>query len=52
MYGQEFDLISDPITIGDHLYVVDAIERKSNSFRRLRIPLPTVNIARQDARVA
>ncbi|HVO60952.1 MAG TPA: hypothetical protein VMT53_08445 [Terriglobales bacterium] len=52
MYGEEFDLISDPITIGDHLYVVDAIERKSKSFRRVRIPLPIINMARQDARAA
>ena len=52
MYGEEFDLISDPITIGDHLYVVDAIERKSKSFRRVCIPLPIINMARQDARAA
>ena len=52
MYGQEFDLISDPITIGEHLYVVDAIERKSRSFRRVRIPLPVINMARQEPRVA
>lgn len=48
MYGQEFDLISDPITIGEHLYVVDAIERKSKSLRRVRIPLPVINMARQE----
>ena len=48
MYGQDFDLISDPITIGEHLYVVDAIERKSKSLRRVRIPLPVINMARQE----
>lgn len=52
MYGEEFDLISDPITIGDHLYVVDAIERKSKSLRRVRIPLPIVNMIQRDLRVA
>lgn len=52
MYGEEFDLISDPITISDHLYVVDAIERKSKSLRRVRIPLPIVNMVRQDLRAA
>ncbi len=48
MYGQDFDLISDPITIGEHLYVVDAIERKSKNLRRVRIPLPVINMARQE----
>src|SRR5438270_5940370 len=50
MYGEDFDLISDPITIGEHLYVVDAIERKSKSFRRVRIPLPIINMVRHDLR--
>ncbi len=52
IYGEEFDLISDPITIGEHLYVVDAIERKSKSLRRVRIPLPIINMARRELRVA
>jgi hypothetical protein len=52
MYGQEFDLISDPITIGEHLYVIDAIERKTKSLRRVRIPLLIINMARQELQVA
>ena len=52
MYGEEFELISDPITIGEHLYVVDAIERKSKSLRRVRIPLPIIHMIRQDLRAA
>lgn len=52
IYGEEFELISDPITVGEHLVFVDAIERKSGSFRRVRIPLPVVNMAKQDLRVA
>ncbi len=52
MYGEEFDLISDPITVGDYLFFVDAIERKSRSFRRVRIPLPVINMIRQDLRAA
>jgi hypothetical protein len=52
MYGEEFELISDPITIGEHLFVVDAIERKSRSFRRVRIPLTIINMIRQELRVA
>lgn len=52
MYGQEFDLISDPITISEHLYVVDAIERKTKHKRRVCIPLPVLNMARKDLRAA
>ena len=52
MYGEEFELVSDPITIGEHLVVVDALERKSGSLRRVRIPLPIVNRIRQELRVA
>ena len=52
MYGEEFDLISDPITISEHLYVVDAIERRTKNKRRVCIPLPIVNMARRDLRAA
>jgi hypothetical protein len=52
MYGQEFELISDPITIADHWFSVDAIERKSRSVQRGCIPLPIINMIRQDLRVA
>ena len=52
MYGEEFELISDPITISEHLYVVDAIERKSKSVRRVRIPLPVITMAKRDLSAA
>lgn len=48
MYGEEFELISDPISLGDHLFVVDAIERRSRQIRRVRIPLNIVNTLRQE----
>ena len=48
LYGEEFDLVSDPITLGEHLIVVDAIERKSGHLRRVRIPLNIVHIAKQE----
>src|SRR5919109_1900806 len=44
IYGEEFELVSDPIAISEHLFVVDAIERKSRSPRRVRIPLNIVNM--------
>ena len=45
LYGQEFDLISDPFIVGNDLVFVDAIERKSRLQRRVRIPLPIVHMA-------
>jgi len=37
IYGQEFILRSDPIIISDDLVFVDAIEKKSQQLRRVRI---------------
>lgn len=48
MYGQEFELISDPISISDQLIVVDAIERRSGSLRRVCIPLPIVQMIKHE----
>lgn len=52
IYGQEFELISDPITVQDQLVFVDGVERKSGDVRRIRIPLPIVRMIHQDLRVA
>jgi hypothetical protein len=52
MYGEEFDLISDPIIVQDQLVVVDGVERKSSSFRRIRIPLPIVRMISREIRAA
>jgi len=54
IYGQEFDLISDPISMQDQeqLVFVDAVERKSGDVRRVRIPLPVLRMIRQDLRAA
>jgi hypothetical protein len=35
LYGEVFDLVSDPITVGDNFVFVDAIERKSGHVRRV-----------------
>jgi hypothetical protein len=51
IYGQEFDLISDPITLQDQLVFVDGVERKSGDVMRVRIPLPIVRMIYQDVRV-
>jgi hypothetical protein len=45
LYGQEFELLGEPIVLGDDLVFVDAIEMRSGKLRRVRIPLATVNMA-------
>ena len=40
IYGEEFDLVSDPITLRDQVVFVDGVERKTGVTRRVRIPLP------------
>jgi hypothetical protein len=45
LYGEEFELVSEPIVMGDDLVLVDAIEKKSGRLRRVRIPLTIVNMA-------
>jgi len=52
MYGEEFDLLSDPREVENHLIVVDAMVRKSGTLRRLSIPLSVVQMIRNDTRVA
>ena len=52
VYGEEFELISDPITIQEQLVFVDGVEQKSGDVRRIRIPLPIVRMIHQDLRVA
>ena len=52
LYGEEFELISDPFVVGDDLIFVDAIEKKSRQQRRVRIPLPIVKMANQERRAA
>ena len=45
LYGEEFEFLSDPIVIGDGAVFVDALEKRSRQPRRIRIPLPIVNMA-------
>lgn len=52
LYGEEFELLSDPIVMGENLVVVDASEKKSGQLRRIRIPLSTVNMANGERRAA
>ena len=50
LYGEVFDLLSDPVSIGNNLVFVDALERNSGQVRRVRIPAAIVRLARTKRR--
>jgi hypothetical protein len=52
LYGEIFELLSDPFSIGDNLVFVDARERKTGRLRRVRIPLTITKMAQQERRAA
>ena len=45
LYGEEFELQSGPIIMGEGLVFVDAIEKRSGRPRRVRVPLVFLNMA-------
>ena len=52
LYGEVFDLMSDPVSIGENFVFVDALERRSGQLRRVRIPSSIVQMARTKRRAA
>ena len=44
LYGSQFELVGDPLVIGEDVVLVDAIERKSGESCRVRIPLNIVKM--------
>jgi len=52
LYGEEFEFLSDPIIVTDGAVVVDAREKRSHQTRRIRIPLPIVNMANSGLKAA
>ncbi len=52
LYGEDFELIGDPIVMRDDLVFIDAIEKKSGQRRRLRIPVTVTNVAKGERHVA
>jgi hypothetical protein len=52
LYGEKFEVQSEPTVMGDNLVFVDAIEKKSGRLRRVRIPLPIVNMANGERKAA
>jgi hypothetical protein len=52
LYGEVFDLVSDPVCVGGDCVYVDAVEQRSNQVRRVHIPLTIVQMARTKRRAA
>ncbi len=52
LYGEEFQFLSDPIVMPDGSVFVDAIEKRSHQTRRVRVPLPIVNMANTEQKAA
>ena len=46
LYGEVFELVSEPILVAEDVVLVDATETRSGLSRRVRIPLPIVNMVR------
>jgi hypothetical protein len=45
LYGQNFEVASEPMVVTDDLVLVDAIEKKTGKMKRVRIPLPILKMA-------
>jgi len=52
LYGKVFDLVSDPVSVGENLVFIDALDRQSGQVRRVRIPPTIVQMARIKRRAA
>ena len=49
LYGETFELVSDPVVVSEKLAFVDGIEKKSGERRRIRIPLVVLRMAQATA---
>jgi hypothetical protein len=49
LYGETFELVSDPVVVSEKLAFVEGIEKKSGERRRIRIPLVVLRIAQATA---
>ena len=48
MYGEEFDLISNPMS-DEQGFAIEAVSRKTGNARKLRIPLSIVQMIAKEA---
>ena len=52
LYGERFDLLSDPVRVNDNFVFVDAMDQRSGRFTRVRIPRAIIQMARIKSRAA
>ena len=52
LYGEVFDFLSEPIVLTDDVVFVDAREKKSGPTRRVRVPLPVIQMAKGSSTAA
>jgi len=52
LYGKVFDLVPDPVIVGENFVFVDALEQRSGKVMRVRIPPTIVQMARIKRRAA
>ena len=52
LYGEVFELVSEPIVMADNTVMVGVTEQKSGQSRRIRIPLPIVHMASRERQAA
>jgi len=52
LYGEVFDFLSEPIVLTDDVVFVDAKEKKSGLTRRVRVPLPIIQVAKGSSTAA
>jgi len=49
LYGEEFEVASEPIIVDENTVMVDAIKRKSGERKQVRVPLPILKVAGERA---
>lgn len=52
LYGEVFEVVSDPFIAGHNVVFVDAREQRSGELRRVRIPINIVEMAKRDLTAA
>lgn len=52
IHAEQRQLVSDPVSVGENLVFVDALEQKSGQVKRVRIPPTIVQMARIKRRAA
>jgi hypothetical protein len=45
LYGEVFEFLSEPILVTDDVVLVDAKAKKTGEARRVRVPLPIIQVA-------